>query len=572
MAYVAPHGTIELYYNIPLNPDQTNTLYFASEQAQRTYFQSRFYSRYTNQMYTRVHSNKIRINNKADNLYNVNYLGFQNESKWFYAFITSVDYINEQVTEITFKLDNIQTWFLNVIWYNSFIERQHSLQNERLTNLQPEPIQCDEHICVKQVSNGFTPEHVHYILSLGTVNKASGASGSLYSANTFNGISSTVKYLYFTNASDLISFLNACEFNNGFFSSLLNTDDLWAPLTLYAVPEGLFPYGSAIPVGNVNVRLLSPSITVENIAIDLPEEHGFGGSYEPVNKKLLTYPYTYFEIEAVLGSQQYKYETFYRPSSGQPRLKRYCTCNPVPTLVIVPEAYNGQASDFKYAVTVDDFPQLQIYSSGFWGAAGSGIAGIIKSAIVALMTGSIGAGMAAGASSQANTTTTALTVQDNNKTGGLPPLKENATNETYNAGYFELPKISTASNLRGGGGVSNMAPLLAYIGHSGTSGSFGFEITAYQWGLREEFARMVDEYFHKYGYAQNRVAKPNIHARSNWTYVKTKDCYIGGNIPSEARVEICNAMNRGITWWADTTNVGVYVYANTGDLKPNPTL
>ena len=571
MAYVAPHGIIELYYNIPLNRDQTNTLYFASEQEQRTYFQSRFDSRYTNQMYTRVHGNRIRVNTKADDLYNVNYLGFKNENKWFYAFVTKVEYINEQVSEITFQLDNIQTWFLNVIWYNSFIERQHSLENERLTNLQPEPVNCDEHICIKQVSDGFSPEHVHYILSLGTVNKSSGASGSLYSVNTFNGISSTVKYLYFTTPSELISFLNACEFNNGFFSSLLNTGDLWAPLTLYAVPEGLFPHGSPIPVGNVNVSLLSQSITVENIDIDLPEEHGFGGSYEPVNKKLLTYPYTYFEIEAVLNSQQYKYETFYRPASGKPRLRRYCTCNPVPTLVIVPEAYNGQASDFKYSITVDDFPQLQIYSSGFWGGAGSGIASIIKGAIVALLTGSLGAGAAAGASG-GNANTYALTVQDNSKL----PMPVTPTNEQTNAGvntgFFEIPKISTAPNLRGSGGISNMAPLLAYIGHNGTSGSFGFEITAYQWGLREEFARMIDEYFHKYGYAQNRIAKPNIHARANWTFVKTRDCYIGGNIPSEARVEICNAMNKGITWWADTANVGSYVYGTTGDLRPNPTL
>ena len=46
-------------------------------------------------------------------LYNCNYLAFQNASfggKWFYAFIDSVEYVNNVTSEVTYTIDVMQTW------------------------------------------------------------------------------------------------------------------------------------------------------------------------------------------------------------------------------------------------------------------------------------------------------------------------------------------------------------------------------------------------------------------------------------------------------------------------------
>lgn len=69
----------------------------------------------TAQTYQRVNKGTMRVGLSADSCYDCNYLMFQNSgfgSKWFYAFITSVEYVNNAVTEITFEIDVMQTWFL----------------------------------------------------------------------------------------------------------------------------------------------------------------------------------------------------------------------------------------------------------------------------------------------------------------------------------------------------------------------------------------------------------------------------------------------------------------------------
>ena len=77
-----------------------------------------------------------------------------------------------------------------------------------------------------------------------------------------------------------------------------------------------------------------------------------------------------------------------------------------------------------------------------------------------------------------------------------------------------------------------------------------------------EYARIIDQYFSRFGYAQHKIDTPNIRARDRWTYVKTVDCNVHGNLPSEAISQIQNIFDSGITWWADTENVGNYSLDN----------
>ena len=568
MAYVQPTGIIELYRNVPLTPSYNHTIYFPTLSAQRTYFTAHRAAQFTNQMYTRVHKNKVRVNSKYDAIAGCSYMGFNNEriDKWYYAFIDEIDYINEQVVEITFILDDIQSWVRNIVWNNCFIERQHSTTDEVGDNLQPEPIECNEHIATSTRWHQ-SYSSIGYILAMGAFTKPNtfASTNPFYTQNTYQGFASSVKYIYFSSASDLQSLLNKCEFGDGLLKGVMHDNDMWVPLALYAVPHELFQTsGQSASLANIalSVTLLSSSIFAFGITVTRLDKHGFGNTasnlYEPKNKKLLTYPYMYLSVETPTAKQDFKYETFL---TGDVKFKYYSTCNPSPALVIMPEKYNGMDNDYQYAVMVDNFPELPIYQSGFYSGAAQTITRGVKLAAFAGITALTGGVSGIAKFAKAGSASTALTRTIAEKAG--------IENAGLIANYAkELPDVSTQSDIKGSGS-SNLAPIIVPKSSLSSITASVFDIDVVQYGLRKEYAQKIDEFFHKYGYAQNKVGKPIIYARQNWTYIKTRDCQVGGDIPAEAMRTINRVMDEGITWWANTGNIGNYT-DSSGNLLNNP--
>ena len=127
---IMPNTVIKVLKNVPLRSDYQDTLYFGSSTEQANYFSSCTKYTFQKNTYQRVNRGKIRINRVADDLYDCNYVMFQNSSfghKWFYGFIESVEYINNAVSEVTYKLDCIQTWFFDMKINQCFVEREHSV-------------------------------------------------------------------------------------------------------------------------------------------------------------------------------------------------------------------------------------------------------------------------------------------------------------------------------------------------------------------------------------------------------------------------------------------------------------
>ena len=124
-----------------------HTIYFNNRQTQATYFAARTLYDLTAQSYQRVQKGKMRVKVNAENLYNANYLMFQNAAfgnKWFYAFITAVEYINDAVSEITFEIDVMQTWLegtgLDYVLEECYVEREHTQTDVLFENLVEEHI------------------------------------------------------------------------------------------------------------------------------------------------------------------------------------------------------------------------------------------------------------------------------------------------------------------------------------------------------------------------------------------------------------------------------------------------
>ena len=59
------------------------------------------------------------------------------------------------------------------------------------------------------------------------------------------------------------------------------------------------------------------------------------------------------------------------------------------------------------------------------------------------------------------------------------------------------------------------------------------------------------------------IKTPNINSRPHWNYVKTINCVIVGEAPSDDIATICGIFNNGITFWKNGDEVGNYNLDNS---------
>lgn len=81
--------------------------------------------------------------------------------------------------------------------------------------------------------------------------------------------------------------------------------------------------------------------------------------------------------------------------------------------------------------------------------------------------------------------------------------------------------------------------------------------------IRQEYARIIDNFFSMYGYKVNEVKIPNITGRTNWNYVKTINANILGDIPQEDMQKLKNIFDNGVTFWHNANTFLDYSQNNT---------
>ena len=114
MPYVTPNSTVKLISSMRFDRTYKNVVYFGNHNEQYTYFNT--YARLTFNNLSYVRDNVIRVEAQPAQVYECNYMMFQNVSfgeKWFYAFITDYRYINNNCVELTYDIDVMQTWFFD---------------------------------------------------------------------------------------------------------------------------------------------------------------------------------------------------------------------------------------------------------------------------------------------------------------------------------------------------------------------------------------------------------------------------------------------------------------------------
>lgn len=566
--YIQPNTTVRLLTGVPLDNTYAHTVYFASATAQRQYFESKGKQGclFSNQSYQRYAKGTIRLSKSADDIYDCNYMMFQNTSygnRWFYAFINNINYISNTVCEIEYEIDVIQTWFFDVTLLRSFVEREHSATDVAGDNIVPEPVPIGEYYMGAPIStNKF--ENFDVVIVSPYTYSISGIMADwawdditdVRNVHTLDGQPTLLKYIAFNSQNDVY------ETGGTTYSFLALAFDRFPDVNdiacVYLVPHGFITYSSDYDNRIAHLDLDSSIVTRLNTYISgKPTTLSHG--YTPKNKKLLTYPYNKFVIDTADGNTyDYPFEFFATRQVGNTEVYSvsfniYCYRGINTSFRAVPTYYKGETENYTEGCLLTDFPNVGVVTDSFkaW------IAQNKTRVALQTVTDAIGVGAGVGtviAGSQVMTPkTNVLSV-----TGAREMAK----------GYEQIG----TSGVKGiGGTLAELADRNNLRYHPKVGSNDGsLEITAgkkdftgIQYSVNPHNAEIIDDFFNCYGYATHRVKIPNRNVRPHWTYVKTIDINLESNAPADDTNKIASIYDNGITFWANASEVGRYDLDNS---------
>lgn len=556
---IAPNTDLILL-KCPIELDQANQLTFSNATAQYNYFNGLPKLIEDNFTYQRK-DGKIRYPACADNLYSYNYCMYRNSSysnKWFYAFITNVEYLNDNTSLLTIKTDVWQTWQFDITWYQSFVEREHTNDDTVGANILDEGLSCGEYVCNSSANANF-----------------SGGASDCWIAVQCSDIPKAIldifqNYGYFGAGKKIGGVPQGC------YIILLNANDgtqvrkfvscfdafgyADAITSMYILPKAFAPNptGFSFDVKDASgktwgldywvmpssdgVTLLWDSYFVRNSTID---------GYTPKNNKLFCYPYNYMLMSNNNGDDAiFHWEDF---SSNHAQFKVIGVPTQGCLIKIVPTNYKGTSGGHEgyiYSLNAKSLPLVSWNSDYYlnWQAQNG-----IKSGINATKNFVSGYGNYK---------------PDPNNVGYNYEKPSLTLDKIASSASYTLQSIGQAfksiKNEMSGGYNAEFTPDQTR-GQSNGDLNFSYskmQFTEYDMSIKAEVARAIDNYFSMYGYRTSRVKVPNITGRSNWNFVKTTGCNITADIPQTDLQEIKDMADAGVTFWHNASTFRDYSQSN----------
>lgn len=506
---------IHLLSGVPLTPDYHNTILFDTEQAQISYFLSKALVNLSNYSYQRHTKNSIRVGISADKMYNVNYMCFQNTAfgqKWFYAFVTDVEYVNDNTSDVFYELDVMQTYIFDTDLEMCFVERQHAESDGVGENITPEPVHPGEYVFQKY---GRLPGTA--VLDPLAVFVAISDESEAPDGRTYGGVYGGTT-LYAFNADDT-------ETIKSFLDQYASRPD--AVVSVYMAP--VIATGSAIESGKVT-KIAGSSASVRLTITDVaPSDVSQVDGYNPQNKKLLTYPFNFYSVTAGSSSATFRYEFF---AENTPTFYIDVPETQPVQVTLRPVNYKGSGEQrfSNERVVLDSWPMCSWNTDAFkaWLAQNTAP---IASSVGMLGAGALGMALTGGAVG-GNAVGSALS----------------STADLVRQGY----QASISADITKGNIASGSVDVA-----SGTKNFFGGQCC-----VKAQQAKVIDDFFSMFGYAQNRLMVPNRKARPHWTYLKTVGCNLTGTIPAFAMQKLISIYDNGLTFWRKPEEVGNYSLNN----------
>lgn len=526
MAVITPQTEIRLV-KCPLELSDLNQLTFANATAQYNYFNSLSHITIDNATYVRK-DGYIRYPAEYDEIVQYNYVMYQNEAysnKWFYAYIDKMEYLSNGTTAIYIKTDTFQTWQFQLSYKTTFVEREHTNDDSLGANTVPEGLECGEYVTNGAISElviaKSTGVNFRIIVGLSDVSLISPSFPTGFTNTTiYGGVPSGLTYVVCESEQALQSLI--ADYDNNTKADAIYTVFI-IPKSLIADNEITWSAGSQDRLG-----FIAPSFTSKTIgSLSLNRPTSING-YNPVNNKLKVFPYNYCYVTNNTGTEvELHYEDF---TSGTASITCIGVMNAGCSIKAYPTNYKGQTTYYNAGLMGPKLPVCSWNSDSYtnWLTQNSmniGMNNIANLAKLAMLpAGGVSAAIAALSIFESVTQVEAEKYQ-----ASLLPDQAKGTTNGSDINY--------------------------------SSEHCGFQLIPMS--VKAEYARIIDDYFSMYGYKTNRVKVPNVTGRTNWNFVKTIGCYIGGDIPQEDMETIKSMFDAGVTFWHNPSTFMDYTQTNS---------
>lgn len=547
---------------LPIELNDENQLTFDDATAQATYFLSLDKIGDTDFSYQRRES-AIRYPAHIDSIIQYNYVMYKNEnysSKWFYARIMNMEYINDGMTLIQIEEDAFQTWQFELNYTTCFVEREHVMDDTIGLHTIPEDIETGEYEIVDKKNiplyESATPA-TDWCICFCVTKLPSGISGivgdsmsmgGVFSSLQFFAIASPIKELHPDPTVPIVYgelLLAARAVIRGYEVDGTVTSD--AIKNVYMIPRSAVetnPLGGPTEweaLSGATVQLYAVNDSMATTGTPWQQKQLLAGNYQPMNNKLYCWPYSYAYFSNKAGDQlvvrwedfptetigtganattakTINYKTVMVPStslSAKLYLTKYKGYNEGQSYGEKPYEYGINFAKAPVCAWTTDYYLNWLTQNGVNQATsivGAGVGGALGIAGAAIAGGPVGLAIAGAIA-------------------GTSMAVANAIGSQHQASV-------TPNNANGD--VTSADVMFAYNRCS---------MSLYFMSVRPEYAYMADSYFNAYGYKVNELKTPNITGRVNWNFVKTVGSAIHADIPQDSCDRINKMFDNGITFW-----------------------
>ena len=465
-------------------------------------------------------ANKIAVDFTYSECLQASYLAFQNydyNNKWFFAFIDSIEFSSPASTIITFTVDVFSTWFRNVEVKPCFVVREH-VNNDTL----------GLHTIDEGLEFGDYKIATHNTDSVNTTLEAIIGCTEDYmdnyktKVNNYNGIFTPLTYYGFT---DKTSF-------QGTITGLQSNNKIDTIANMFLCPSWILTH--APDPGGVRI-IDDPDVVYQDIQISRISTLD---GYTPKNNKMLCFPYCYIGLSNILGQYNMYKQELWELTNTSMEVRMYGALASGASIRVVPKKYKGDSYAWDESITLGKFPSLAWANDAYTNWLTQNGVNILGLEINAETAGYLGGALMVGAGASVGNYTMVgagiasmwNTMQTNNRMSKTP--------------------AGVRGSLNSGDVVTSAEQNVLHI---------------YRVTIKEEFAKICDQFLTKFGYKVTTLKSPNITGRTYWNYVQIGGSeVIGyGNIPADAMDEINRIFRDGVTIWHNHTNIGDYSLNNT---------
>lgn len=545
MITITPQGRVYLC-KTPLENDYKNQLTFSNATNQLNYFTSKVVKNLSDEDFTYIKKdNVLKVGLPIDEIIDCNYLFYQNTgftTKYYYCFITDMEYINENCTAITIETDVYQTYMFDIVKKTCFVEREHVNDDTFGNNTVPEGLDTGEFIINE--CDEFTRMDLTYNIVGVSRPQTDTEVNSIY-GGSMNGIYTGLSYYVFPDAIETGKFIKA-------YDRIGHGDNI---VVVFALPQNFFSGQtfSTLTVYNDNgyaygtmsgARITDRSLPTEFIRKTINKNTTLNG-YTPKNNKLFTGEFNYLYVTNNAGTDvKYNYEDF----TSEPHFKIDGVICVGGSIKLMPTNYKKYDclspntryswSEYCYGLTCGKYPTCSWSNDAY--------------------------------TNWLTQNATNFLVEDikfGHSQFGSTPGEENV-NEiskmmnrdwTANAiGHYldqmALKKSYSFMPVQAKGSINAGDITLS-------EGAIGFWY--YKMSIKYEYAKRIDDFLSAFGYRVNEFKIPNTTGRLNWNYVKTIGCNFEGDIPQIYLNKIKQIFNSGITLWHNASTMLDYSQSNT---------